>query len=197
MLFAVIAGKGGVGKTTVAVHLAAALARTRSRPRVVLLDGDAHGSATRWHQRGDGRLPFEVRPIGANVSDAEHVVMDTAANEATADLLDLARAADHVLIPSPPAPLDLVVTLDTLADLTPAARPLVLLTRCPPAPQADALEARDLLERRHAHVLTTEIPARKLYQVAALEGVTVRDVRDRAAEALWGAWPRLLREVIA
>ena len=190
--------KGGAGKTTAAVHLAAALARTRSRPSVVLLDGDANLSATAWHARGAGALPFEVRPIAAGAGTAEHVVIDTAANEASADLLDLARVADRVIVPSPPTALDLVVTLATLRLLEPVTpRPFVLLTRCPPSPQTDAADARELLTSRGAHVLTTEVPNRKPYQTAALEGVTIRDVRDRSANALWDAWPRIIREVTA
>jgi chromosome partitioning protein len=196
MLYAVLSSKGGVGKTTVSVHLGAALARARGARRVVLLDGDAHTSATRWYQRGDGQLPFVVRPLTADTSDADHVVIDSAANEAPADLLDLARAADRVIVPTPPSALDLVAALDTLR-LLEAARPLVLLTRCPPAPQLDALEARELLRDSGAHVLRIEIPNRKAYQAAALDGVTVREVRDRAAPFLWAAWPRLLREVNA
>ena len=195
MLIAVVTPKGGAGKTTTAVHLAAALARRRGAPSVVLLDGDASRGATRWHERGAGALPFEVRPIGSNVAGAEHVVIDTAANEAAADLRPVLAAADRVIVPTPPSPLELVVTLDALAELEPRDRVRVLLTRCPPVPQTDAADARELLTSRGAHVLRTEVPNRKPYQTAALEGVTVRDVRDRAAETLWAAWPRIIREV--
>ena len=160
----------------------------------MLLDGDANLSATRWHERGAGELPFAVRPVGANVGDAEHVVVDTAANEAPEDIAALARAADHVVVPTVPSPLELVVTLEALRDLVHPSV-MVLLTRCPPAPQSDAIDARALLTRAGHRVLTTSVPNRKPYATAALDGVTVREVRDRAAAELWAAWPRIIREV--
>jgi hypothetical protein len=54
-----------------------------------------------------------------------------------------------------------------------------------------------MLEARGAFVLRTEVPNRKAHQTAALDGVTVREVRDRHAERLWSAWPQILREVTA
>ena len=44
---AVASGKGGVGKTTVAVNLAAALA-TNSKLNCVLIDADPIGSSSLW-----------------------------------------------------------------------------------------------------------------------------------------------------
>ena len=52
-------------------------------------------------------------------------------------------------------------------------------------------------EARGVTVLRTEVPMRKAYTSAALAGVLLRDLHDRDAAALWAAWPRLAREVIA
>jgi chromosome partitioning protein len=48
---AIVNQKGGVGKTTLAVHLAVALAR-RNR-RIIVVDGDPQGNATSWLLDGD------------------------------------------------------------------------------------------------------------------------------------------------
>src|SRR4051812_6334711 len=53
---AVVGRKGGIGKTTVAVHLAGELA-TQGR-RVALIDADPQGSANQW--AAPGRLPVSV-----------------------------------------------------------------------------------------------------------------------------------------
>ena len=45
MLYAVVNTKGGVGKTTTAVHLATMLART---DRTLLIDGDPQASSASW-----------------------------------------------------------------------------------------------------------------------------------------------------
>ena len=194
MILALAQVKGGSSKTTVAIHLAAALARRDPRARVELLDGDPQRAALQWADRG--ALPFTVRPATDGATpNADFVVVDTAAGEATADLEALARAADRLVVPARPSPLDLLATFTTL-DALEGANPVVLLTMCPPAPQRDALEARALLEDAGARVLATEVPHRKAYQLAALEGSTVLEV-PRVGAALWPAWPALLREVNA
>jgi chromosome partitioning protein len=53
MIYAVVNTKGGVGKTTTAVHLATMLARTQ---RTLLIDGDPQASAASWG-------PFGFRAI--------------------------------------------------------------------------------------------------------------------------------------
>ena len=194
-VYALVTSKGGSGKTTAAVHLATALAGKRGA-RVVLIDGDTHTrAATGWAHRGAGRLPFEVRPAGAPFEDATAVVIDAAGGEAADDLRELAELADRLIIPSVPSALDLLAALGTYRTLPAGAHAAVLLTRCPPATQADAAEGRALLADRGVPVLRAEVPQRKAYATAALEGVTVRDVRGGAD--LWPVWPRLAREVAA
>ena len=55
MLVTCTSAKGGVGKTTSAVHIAAILAGDRP---TLLIDGDPNHSAMKWAQRGE--LPFKV-----------------------------------------------------------------------------------------------------------------------------------------
>lgn len=59
MIYAVVNTKGGVGKTTTAVHLATMLARTE---RTLLIDGDPQTSAASWAAWRRGGVRRDVNP---------------------------------------------------------------------------------------------------------------------------------------
>ena len=60
-VIAVVGRKGGIGKTTLSVHVAGELA-ARGR-RVALIDADPQGSAAQWAAPGNLGLPVEHLPV--------------------------------------------------------------------------------------------------------------------------------------
>jgi chromosome partitioning protein len=119
----VASSKGGVGKTTVATHLAAHHALDGRR--TVLVDADPQGSATRWAQRRAG-LESAVLPVDGSrrgwerriPDDTEQVIVDAAAGAMARELEAFLAVADAVVVPVTPSTLDLDATvpfLDTLA----------------------------------------------------------------------------------
>ena len=89
MIIALLNQKGGVGKTTLATHIAGELAMQGSS--VILLDADPQGSALDWTQRrNQNGLPRLFGAVG--------LARETLHQEAP----ELARRCDHVVIDGPP-----------------------------------------------------------------------------------------------
>ena len=198
MYITVAADKGGVGKTTTAVHLAAYL---QTRAATVLIDGDPNRSATEWGAAG-GPLPFAIVDVAEGTHTArqfDHVVIDTDAQPDPADLAQLARGCDVLIIPTVPAALDtraLQRTLQTLHGLA-AKNYRVLLTKVPPPPETDGQDLRAALVAQRIPLFTAEIPRLKAFDKAASEGVLVHAVTDRRARRAWRAYEVLGTETLA
>jgi chromosome partitioning protein len=127
MIYAFLNQKGGVGKTTLSLHVAAALARRGQR--VLLIDADPQQSAMKWSAVRAGAVSFAVigmakatlhKEIGSLGADYDAVVIDGPPR-----VTELARsillAADVVVIPVQPSPLDVWAAAETV-DLAKEAR---------------------------------------------------------------------------
>ena len=196
MIVTVASFKGGVGKTTAAVHLAAYL---QSKGPTLLVDGDANRSATAWAKRGE--LPFKVvdeRQAARYARQYEHIIIDTEARPNEEDLKALADGCDLLVIPTTPDALALDALMLTVKALQAIGTDnyRVLLTIVPPRPSRDGDEARSLLRQGGIPFFESRIRRLVAFQKAALAGVAVFAVRDRRAQPAWQDYERLGKELL-
>jgi chromosome partitioning protein len=189
MIITVASYKGGVGKTTTAVHLAAYL---QTLAPALLLDGDQTRNATAWSLRGEG-FPFRVAAIDQAAKlarDYAHIVIDTGQRPSSDDLKAAAEGCDLLVVPTVPTALDtdgLGQTIRALQQIK-ATCYRVLLTRVAPDATREAAELRSLLAAIHAPVFEAEIPRLKAFEKAADKGQIVAAIDDRNAARAWAAY---------
>lgn len=196
MIVSVASYKGGVGKTTTAIHLAAYL-QQHAAP-TLLLDGDLNRSSLGW--AAPGKLPFTVvdyRQAAMHLNRYEHVVIDTQARPDEGDMKVLAGGCDLLVIPCTPDTLSIQVTVQTVSALRRigATNYRILLTIVPPRPDRDGEEARQYLLGNEMPVFAGAARRLKAFRSAALEGVTVDRVDRRNLG--WADYERVGAEMLA
>lgn len=185
--------KGGVGKSTTAVHLATYFSE---RGKTVLVDGDPNRTSVGWATRG--KVPFTVadeRQAMRMVAGADYVVIDTPARPNSDDLKELAKGCELLVLPTAPDVLSLQPMLETARDLG-DANYRALLTIVPPYPSKEGEQMREELREAGVPVFQTMIRRTAGFPKAALAGLPIRDIDDVRARAAWNDYIALGTEIM-
>jgi chromosome partitioning protein len=209
MIISVLNQKGGVGKTTLAVHIATVLARQGRR--VLLIDADPQGSALDWSAARPAESLFPViglpkaslhRDMPALSKDYDHVVIDGPPR-----VYDVARSAimasDIVIIPVQPSPYDvwaakeIVELLAEAANFKESLKSAFVINR----KIANTAIGRDVTEALAGYaipVLKTAICQRVAFAESAGQGATVLDLgTDSSASREISALTQEILEIAA
>lgn len=207
---ALLSQKGGVGKTTVTMQLAAGLAA--SGYRVAVADLDPQESALRWAASADEAEPFPAtlrglagtaETIGAGVRElargVDFVVLDCPPSIEHPHTLAALEVADVVLIPVVPSPTDLWSTraVEHLVLATRERRPKLRAALLPNRVQRTSLAADvlEVLRDFKLPVLGVSLSQRNAYAQSAVLGGSVLDL-GRSAEAAREEVERLTAAVL-
>ena len=197
MIVALLNQKGGVGKTTLATHIAGELAMRGQH--VVLLDADPQGSSLDWTQRRSQQgLPRLFNAVGLAretlhqeapelARRADHVVIDGPPRIAA-----LARsallAAERVLIPGQPSPYDLWASAEMVALIReaqvfrPALRAAFVINRRV-STTVIGREARQALADQPLPALRSEVHQRIVFADSVAAGRLARETAPDSAAA--------------
>jgi chromosome partitioning protein len=199
-IIAVVNQKGGAGKTTLSIHIAATLAKRGLR--VMLVDADPQGTATRWAAAATQETPFPVpvcglaaagrmlhREVQKYVQDYAYIVIDCPPALDALTPQSALLVADLAVVPLIPSPLDVwaatgvTFLIENARTVNTTLRALLVLNQCQPR-QVLAQEVRDQLNVFQIPLATAYLGDRVVYRQAPLLGTTVHSMGKEAMQAI-------------
>jgi chromosome partitioning protein len=184
MIISLLNQKGGVGKTTLAVHLAVAF--VNQKKRVLLVDADPQGSALDWSANRESKTSLPViglpkailhKELPKMQSDYDFIIIDGSPR-----VYDVARSAlmasDLVLIPVQPSPYDVWAAkeiVDLLEEIKPFKENLknAFVINRKIVNTAIGRDVNEVLAEYNLPVLKSQISQRVSFAECAAKGLTV------------------------
>ncbi len=195
-VFSVANQKGGTGKTTLSMNLAAGLSR---RGRTLIIDADPQGSAGQWAGLSTDERPFPVsvisvasnlaREVSRMRQDYQYLVIDCPPTLETGVAQSAMSISDKVFVPILPSPVDLWASV-RLTDAIDQIK--ISNSRLQAYILINQLELRSAMSRSMSQALAEfDMPAlqsclrrRAVYRNSALEGLSVYCMGKRGESAV-------------
>ena len=196
-IIAVANQKGGAGKTTVSMQLAGTLAKRNNK--VLVVDADPQGTATRWAASATDEEPFPASVIGLSAANAKvHREVKKFIEDYRYIIIDCPPAADSpvpqsallianiALVPVIPSPLDMWATMGikdlilNTADINEGLQARLVLNQVQPRTTLTK-EAVEVLPKFGIEKTDASIHQRQVYRQSAVYGQTVHGLGNKSA----------------
>lgn len=199
-IIAIVNQKGGSGKTTVSMQLAGALARRGNK--VLVVDADPQGTATRWAASADDETPFPASVIGLSaanakvhreakkfIDDYDYLIIDCPPAADSPVPQSALLIADLALVPIIPSPLDMWAAvgirqvIQNVGDFNDTLQARLVLNQCQPKTTL-AQESLEILPEFGLPLARTKIQHRQVYRQSAVFGQSVHNLGNKAQAAI-------------
>jgi chromosome partitioning protein len=175
-VIAIISQKGGVGKSTLAVHLATEACAQGQR--VLLLDLDPQGSAMEWANRRGDRPP-DVS--GANPASVAKEIEQAKGDGFDFVVIDTAPHADLIAIPCRPSTFDIAAISATLDLCKLANKQAVVVLNAAPIRSRVTAEAVEAIVEKGGKVSPVVVYQRVAFQHCMIDGRTAAEFEPDGA----------------
>jgi chromosome partitioning protein len=199
-IIAVVNQKGGSGKTTISMQLAGAIARRDNK--VLVVDADPQGTATRWAASAEDESPFPASVVGLSAASAKvHREVKKFVADYDCIIIDCPPAADSpvpqsalliadlALVPIIPSPLDMWAAVGirqvivNVSDINETLQSRLVLNQCQPNTTL-AQETLEVLPEFGIELAKAQVRHRQVYRHSAVFGQTVHNFGSKASAAI-------------
>jgi len=199
-IIAVANQKGGSGKTTVSMQLAGTIARRGNK--VLVVDADPQGTATRWAASAEDERPFPASVVGLSaasakvhrevkkfIDDYDYIIIDCPPAADSPVPQSALLIADLVLVPLIPSPLDMWAAVGirqviaNVSDLNEGLKSRLVLNQCQPNTTLTQ-ETLEVLPEFGIELANAQLRHRQVYRQSAVFGQTVHDFGGKASAAI-------------